>query len=251
MRTLLYAITIATLTAVGLLAQATGGAFIPSADYTVTGNWVFTGSTTLASPIFTGPTLGAATATSINKVAITAPASSATLTIADGKTFTVNQTLTLTGTTGTTMTFPSTSASIARTDAANTFTGVQTMTSAALTTPVISSITNTGTLTLPTATGGLPVALNCGATGSGNQTCSPTAATAATKIYAGSSTMSSNAAIITFPTAFAATTSYQCVANDITTRANPVQMLSTSTTTATITNTTGASDVINWICVGQ
>lgn len=109
----------------------------------------------------------------------------------------------------------------------------------------------TNTLTLPAITGGLPVALNCGATGSGNQTCSPTAATAATKIYAGSSTLSGSAAIITFPTAFAATTSYQCVANDITTRANPVQMVSTSTTTATITNTTGATDVINWTCIGQ
>jgi len=107
------------------------------------------------------------------------------------------------------------------------------------------------TLTAPSATGGLPVALNCGATGTGNQTCSATAATALTKIYAGTSTLSSNAAVITFPIAFAATTSYQCVANDITTRANPVQMLSTSTSTATITNTTGASDVINWICIGQ
>ena len=120
-----------------------------------------------------------------------------------------------------------------------------------LTNKTLSTITNTGTLTLPSATGGLPVALNCGATGSGNQTCSPTAATALTKVYSGSSTLSSNAAVITFPTAFAATTSYQCVANDITTRANPVQMISTSTTTATITNTLGASDVINWVCVGQ
>jgi hypothetical protein len=126
-----------------------------------------------------------------------------------------------------------------------------TMTTATLTAPTIATITNTGTLTLPTATGGLPVALNCGATGTGNQTCAPTTATALTKVYAGTSTLASNAAIITFPTPFAATTSYQCVANDITTRANPVQMLSTSTSTATITNTTGASDVINWICVGQ
>lgn len=72
------------------------------------------------------PVLGAATATSINKVAITAPASASTLTIANGKTLTVNTSLTLAGTDTTTMTFPSTSATIARTDAANTFTGVQT-----------------------------------------------------------------------------------------------------------------------------
>jgi len=74
------------------------------------------------SPSLTTPDIGVATATSINKLTITAPAISSTLTIADGKTFTVNQTLTLAGTTGTTMTFPATSATIARTDAANTFT---------------------------------------------------------------------------------------------------------------------------------
>ncbi len=50
------------------------------------------------SPTLTTPTLGVASATSINKVAITAPASSATLTIADGKTLTVSNTLTFTGT---------------------------------------------------------------------------------------------------------------------------------------------------------
>jgi len=50
------------------------------------------------SPSLTTPTLGVASATSINKVAITAPATSATLTIADGKTLTVSNTLTFTGT---------------------------------------------------------------------------------------------------------------------------------------------------------
>lgn len=106
------------------------------------------------------------------------------------------------------------------------------------------------TVTLPNTAGALPLVLYCGSTGSGNQTCSPAAAAATTKLYAGHSTLSSNAAIITFSPAFASTT-YDCVANDITTRANVVQMLSTSSSTATITNTTGASDVINWVCVGQ
>jgi len=50
------------------------------------------------SPTLTTPTLGVASATSINKVAITAPATSATLTIADGKTLTASNTLTFTGT---------------------------------------------------------------------------------------------------------------------------------------------------------
>ena len=80
------------------------------------------------SPALVTPTLGVATATSINKVAITAPATSATLTIADGKTLTASNTLTFAGTDGktltvsnslalagtdsTTMTFPSASAEI-------------------------------------------------------------------------------------------------------------------------------------------
>ncbi len=63
---------------------------------------------------------------------------------AAGKSLTVNNSLTLAGTDATVMTFPTTSATLARTDAANTFTGVQTMTSPALTTPVING-TPTGT----------------------------------------------------------------------------------------------------------
>lgn len=81
---------------------------------------------TLFNPSLVTPALGAATATSINKVALTAPATSATLTIADGKTLTCNNSITFAGTDATTMTFPSTSASVARTDAAQTFTGTQT-----------------------------------------------------------------------------------------------------------------------------
>lgn len=64
------------------------------------------------SPTLTTPTLGVASATSINKVAVTAPATSATLTIADGKTLTASNSITLTGTDATTMTFPPASASI-------------------------------------------------------------------------------------------------------------------------------------------
>ena len=62
-----------------------------------------------------------------SKVTITNPATAATLTIVDNKTFTVNKTMTLDGTDSQTYTFPSTSATIARTDAANTFTGHQTI----------------------------------------------------------------------------------------------------------------------------
>lgn len=91
----------------------------------ITNTNLFTG-VTLTSPTLVTPALGVATATSVNKVTITAPATSATLTIADGKTLTANNSITFAGTDATTMTFPSTSASIARTDAAQTFIGTQT-----------------------------------------------------------------------------------------------------------------------------
>ena len=50
----------------------------------------------LASPTLVTPVLGVATATSINKVAITAPATAATLTIANNQTLTVNGSATIT-----------------------------------------------------------------------------------------------------------------------------------------------------------
>lgn len=56
---------------------------------------------------------------------------------------------TFSGTASQVYTFPTTTATLARTDAAQTFTGVQTFSSA----PVISSITNSGTFTIPTVTG--------------------------------------------------------------------------------------------------
>lgn len=106
---------------------------------------------TSLSPTLVTPTLGVATTTSINKVAITAPATGATLTIADGKTLMVNNSPTIAGTDSTvtlfgnttvpvasqqltfagptaarTITFPDAAITVARTDAAQTFTGTQT-----------------------------------------------------------------------------------------------------------------------------
>ena len=103
----------------GTLSVARGGTGATAA--TGTGNVVLATSPTLVTP-----TIGAATATTVNNVAFTAPGATATLTLASTKTFTVNQSLTLAGTDATTMTFPATSATIARTDAAQTFTGTQT-----------------------------------------------------------------------------------------------------------------------------
>ena len=62
-------------------------------DETGSGANVFASSPTLVTP-----TLGVAAATSINKVTITTPATGSTLTILDGKTLAVNNTLTFTGT---------------------------------------------------------------------------------------------------------------------------------------------------------
>lgn len=102
------------------------------------------------SPSFTTPSLGVATATSINGLTITA--STGTLTLTNGKTFSVAKSITLDGTDGTTMTFPSTSATIARTDAANTFTGIQTFS-----TPIAAGSVATMTATVG---GGVPTPPN-------------------------------------------------------------------------------------------
>lgn len=131
-------------TGTGAVSAAPAWAQIAAADLSngVTGS----GSVVLAtSPTLTTPTIGVATATSINKVAITAPATSATLTIANSKTLTVNNTLALSGTDSTTMTFPSTNATIARTDAAQTFTGNQTFDQTIQTPQAITVAANAGT----------------------------------------------------------------------------------------------------------
>lgn len=104
----------------GQVLQVNSGATAPE--------WVSSSGTgnvaRVTSPSFTTPSLGAATALSINSLTITT--STGTFTLANGKTLTVNNSLTLNGTDATVMTFPTTSATIARTDAAQTFTGVQT-----------------------------------------------------------------------------------------------------------------------------
>lgn len=136
----------------GTLSVARGGTGVTGS--TGSGNVVLSTSPTLVTPV-----LGVATATSINKVAFTAPATAATLTIADGKTLTANHSLTLAGTDSTVMTFPSTSATIARTDAAQTFTGNQTISGAiigsvqALSGPGAVDVTNYSTAFTSTATG--------------------------------------------------------------------------------------------------
>jgi hypothetical protein len=152
----------------GTLTVARGGTGVTTS--TGTGNAVLSTSPTLVTPV-----LGVASATSVNKLAITAPATAATLTIADGKvltssntltlagtdgkTLTVNNSLTLSGTDATVMTFPATTASLARIDAAQTFAGNQTFSGAIITsTQTLSGagavdIVNIATAFTSTATG--------------------------------------------------------------------------------------------------
>jgi hypothetical protein len=102
-------------TAIDFIPSLTLGAALPVASGG-TGGTTSTGSGAVVlatSPTLVTPVLGVATATSVNKVAVTAPATSATLTIADGKTLTASNSLTLAGTDATTMTFPATSTTVA------------------------------------------------------------------------------------------------------------------------------------------
>ena len=116
-----------------------------------------TGTTSVVlsnSPTLVTPTLGVASATSINKVALTAPATGSTLTIADGKTLTASNSLTLAGTDSTTMTFPSSSATVAGLGIAQSFTAKQTFTGS--TSVIASSFINaleTATISATAATG--------------------------------------------------------------------------------------------------
>jgi hypothetical protein len=133
----------------GVLPVANGGTGVTSS----TGTTAVVLST---SPTLVTPVLGVASATSINKVALTAPATGSTLTIADGKTLTASNSLTLAGTDATTMTFPSSSATVAGLAIAQSFTAKQTFTGAtaslasafinATETATISAIAATGTI---------------------------------------------------------------------------------------------------------
>ena len=76
-------------------------------EETGSGNLVFATSPTLVTPV-----LGVASATTVNKVTFTAPATGSTLTIADGKTLTASNSITLAGTDATTMTFPNVSSKV-------------------------------------------------------------------------------------------------------------------------------------------
>ena len=88
-------------------------------------------------------TFGAIDVTTINGLTLTP--STGTLTIAAGKVVTFNNTVTFTGTDSVTITTPATSATMARTDAAQSFTGLQTFNDGITTPSQITSTIATGT----------------------------------------------------------------------------------------------------------
>ena len=101
------------------------------------------------------------------------------LAIAAAKTLTVSNSLTFAGTDATTITFPSTSATVARTDAANTFTGAQTFTSIVLGAGAVidvdyAAVSATGNDTTQTAT----ITKACGTITTGSLTTAAGASTA-------------------------------------------------------------------------
>jgi hypothetical protein len=146
--------TLATVGAFSISLTATGATALTlptSGTVTALGNAsTGTGSVVLAtSPTLTTPTLGVASATSINKVAITAPATNATLTLANGSTLATSGafSITLTSTGATSVTLP-TSGTLATTS--NNLGAFAATTSAQLA-GVISDETGSGSLVFATS----------------------------------------------------------------------------------------------------
>ena len=112
-------ITIPAFSTAGFVANSAAG-LLSTVGSTGSGNVVLATSPTITSASLVTPALGVATATSINGLTITA--STGTLTIAAGKTHVVSNSLTFTGTDGTSFAFPATS------DTVVTLTATQTLT---------------------------------------------------------------------------------------------------------------------------
>jgi hypothetical protein len=108
----------------------------------------------------------------------------------------------------------------------------------------------TPTVTLPAITGSLGTGYSCG-TIAANGACANTATAGTFHSVFGIATLASNTSTITgISPAFTSSSTFFCVANDITTRANPVQAIPASGSTVTFTNTTGATDNIQFLCQG-
>ena len=133
---------------------ATFGSTITYGGVTLTAAVTGTGKMVLdTSPTLVTPVLGVATATSINKLTLTTPATSATLTVADGASLVTSgaYSLTLTATALTNVTFPTTG-TLATLAGTETLTG-KTLTSPIITNSLITEIRETATVSATAATG--------------------------------------------------------------------------------------------------
>jgi len=173
---------------------ATFGSTITYGGITLTNAVTGTGKMVLdTTPTLVTPILGVATATSINKLAVTAPATSATLAVADGASLVTAGafSLTLTSTAATNVTLPTTG-TLATLAGSETFTN-KTLTNPtvtnyvesvvaignsgtsqtlSLTSGTVQTVTMTGncTFTMPTATAGKSFILICTQDGTGSRT---------------------------------------------------------------------------------
>ena len=171
---------------------------VPVTGTTGTGQMVFDSSPTLISP-----SLGAATATSVNKLTITTPATGATLTVADGKIVTVNNTLTLNGSDGITVNFGTTGGTVAYTGGNLSAFSITTSTDLA---GVISDETGTGQLVFNTSPSLVTPVLGVAAATSINKISITTPATGATLTLSDGSTLSLDGGYSTTFTANGTTT---------------------------------------------
>jgi hypothetical protein len=231
----------------GVLTNATG---YPAANLAGLGTGVGTalgtalnGSGALVattSPALVTPSLGAATATTINGDTLTA--GSWTLTGSAGKTLTFSNSLTLAGTDATTMTFPSTSATIARTDAAQTFTGTQTFSTIVPTTVSVASGGQYQVNGQPLTKGTAPTITS----GFGTSPSITGVSTAAFAVTVGTGGTASTG-VLTFGST--ANHGWSCQAADITTTSAAVtttKVTANTTTTVTVGNFTDVSASGPW-----
>lgn len=109
-----------------ILTDSTRGAVTVKRGSAADTDAIFEGQNNAGSNTFVVTGNGAVTGLTFNKVTITAPATGSTLTLADGKTVTVNNSITFAGTDSTTMTFPTSTDTVVGRGSADTFTGIKT-----------------------------------------------------------------------------------------------------------------------------